>query len=518
MKFPLVRRFLTVFYCCIIVNNVFSQVTSLRRFVSPKSIRLNTSSKTTDTIIIKFTEGASIELTRSLFRADPKKQEWGLLNRFDLNISSLKKELTRFNLAIQGLGKVLLNPFFKNLSGNYVSDHKLLEKKAGKELGKLNTYFVLTIKYSSESKKKLLLRLLQNLRVIETAYPIYHSENAVIKYSDLVTVKSKTTVTPDFSQRQQYLGPPPSGIDANYGWTRSGGRGENIRIVDIEQNWHLSHEDLKPAIFHTPNLPKNTSDEFNHGTAVLGILVAQHNRFGVKGISPAANFIVIRVDTQRPVSQAIYEAIGFLAAGDIILIEQHTPGPSAGTISVCNKPQFEYVPMEYYQDCFDAISIATASGIVVIEAAGNGQMDLDNPLYEQRFDRQVRNSGALMVGADEDGNGSPACFTNYGTRLDFFGWGEGVITTGYGDLQHGDINHDYDYTESFAGTSSASPMVAGVVAVIQGIRKNLQLPVWDAVNLKRAILGTSQRTSITKFIGIRPDLKATIQNMPNLCQ
>ena len=37
---------------------------------------------------------------------------------------------------------------------------------------------------------------------------------------------------------------PPSGIDARWAWTQAGGRGRDIRIIDIEGAWRFTHEDL----------------------------------------------------------------------------------------------------------------------------------------------------------------------------------------------------------------------------------------------------------------------------------
>jgi hypothetical protein len=49
-------------------------------------------------------------------------------------------------------------------------------------------------------------------------------------------------------------------------------------------------------------------------------------------------------------------------------------------------------------DVFDSIKTATAPGKIVIEAAGNGSMNLDHPIYENAFDRDFRDSGAIIVG------------------------------------------------------------------------------------------------------------------------
>ena len=50
--------------------------------------------------------------------------------------------------------------------------------------------------------------------------------------------------SPDFSARQIYLNAAPAGVDARWAWTQSGGRGNDVRIFDVEGNWRFTHEDL----------------------------------------------------------------------------------------------------------------------------------------------------------------------------------------------------------------------------------------------------------------------------------
>ena len=51
-------------------------------------------------------------------------------------------------------------------------------------------------------------------------------------------------VTPDFTSRQAYLDPAPTGIDARYAWTIPGGSGGGVRVIDCEWAWSFTHEDL----------------------------------------------------------------------------------------------------------------------------------------------------------------------------------------------------------------------------------------------------------------------------------
>ena len=113
--------------------------------------------------------------------------------------------------------------------------------------------------------------------------------------------------------------------------------------------------------------------------------------------------------------------------------------------------------------------------------------------------------GAIVVGAgapppgthgrDHGPDRSRLDFSNWGALIDAQGWGREVTTCGYGDLQGG-TNEDLWYTDTFSGTSSASPIVTGAIACVQGMAKaqgptradagaGAQLPALDWLALSR---------------------------------
>jgi len=85
-------------------------------------------------------------------------------------------------------------------------------------------------------------------------------------------------------------------------------------------------------------------------------------------------------------------------------------------------------PAEIQLSVFDAIKRATDAKIIVVEAAGNddawGGIDLDDPTCNAIFDRNVRDSGAIIVGAGSPVDRSRLPFSSYGSRVDVQGWGE----------------------------------------------------------------------------------------------
>ena len=310
---------------------------------------------------------------------------------------------------------------------------------------------------------------------------------------------AEPAVTPDFTSLQGYLGAAPAGVNALAVAGNPGGTGAGVRVVDVEGAWLWSHEDL-PVPVLTLGAQIDDLGWRNHGTAVLGEIAGVANGLGVRGIAPGCQVGASSIGSQST-ADAISNATAQLAAGDIILIELHAPGPNA-----TGSGQVGYVPMEFWQDNFDAIRLATAAGLIVCEAAGNGQEDLDDPVYLGLFDRAVRDSGAIMCGASSGSSLNPAWFTNHGTRVDLHGWGSSVTTCAYGALQGSPLPETEWYTNTFNGTSSASPIVTGAVAVLQGMVKAAYGFPLDARLARDVLRQTGTPQSGTALIGPRPDL------------
>lgn len=101
-------------------------------------------------------------------------------------------------------------------------------------------------------------------------------------------------------------------------------------------------------------------------------------------------------------------------------------------------------------------------------------------------------------------------------------WGREVTTCGYGLLQGGD-SEDLWYTDEFSGTSSASPVIVGVLACIQGALRasgnRTQLAPAAARTLLRDPANGSPQVPrqpgqpLLENIGNRPDLRAIFTSL-----
>ena len=309
---------------------------------------------------------------------------------------------------------------------------------------------------------------------------------------------------------QGYLDPAPDGIDAEYAWDFPGGAGAGQAVVDLEQGWNFDHEDLDA---HGISLISGLNEDFySHGTSVLGEIAAVDNTLGCVGIAPEADSVRCvsqwRSGGGYSTSEAILDAVEDMNFGDVLLLEAQT-----------NFLSYTWVPVEVELAVFDVIRLATALGIVVVEAAGNGGEDLDaltNASGEEILNRDssdFRDSGAIMVGAaTSTAPHSRLGFSCFGSRIDCYGWGEDINTL----ATNGTGTDDDEYTTSFGGTSGASPIVTGAALAVQGLAE-ANLSRRFSPRQVRAILsdpanGTESDDPANDEIGVMPDLRAIIDD------
>lgn len=335
----------------------------------------------------------------------------------------------------------------------------------------------------------------------------------------------------NFESCQGYLHDAPNGIGAMRGWAEFSARGEGVTICDIEGNWQFEHEDLPRFSLIGGDLIDDLVWR-NHGTAVLGEMVSKPGRSGTVGISHRSRVVVhsAKIGPIFNPSAAIASATARLQAGDVILIELHAPSPLTG----------RYIAMQYWDDVFSAIRAAVDKGIVVVEAAGNGDENFDQAIYNGSG--LQKDSGAIVVGAgipptnymDFFGSdwssrgfdkysvlGNPRSrifFSNYGKILHVQGWGWHVTSTGYGDAQGGAEEKSW-YTHRFSGTSSASPIVTGAVACIQGHAKQKNGAPMTPARARELLVktGTPQEAGpgvpLSQHIGPQPNLAAALKRV-----
>ena len=454
-------------------------------------------------IVVKFVEGADVRLRNGQL-----------------------KSLSGVKLA--GVEKVLaawpgftLSRVFSRPEEDLEEDRGELKALGHDDLPDLNLFYHLRLPRGVEADQAI--SKLMALEIVEIAYRAPEPRPLPVSESD-----------------QGYLEAAPGGLGARQVWSQSGGTGSGVTVADVEYCWDTGHEDLSKAttnkiVTYSGQIVVCPSascggDNRDHGTSVLGELIADKNSFGVTGISHGANILMSPVYTCTDllggclpgsklfnVADAINRAFDKLQSGDVLLIEQQTGGPNVNSSDVCS--QDGLVPVEWNIAEYAAIKYATGRGVTVVEAAGNGRQNLDDATYGGKFDRTSRDSGAILVGAGAppgySENGSPVearsrlSFSNYGSRLDVQAWGRQVATTAASGLFS-----DSGYKTDFSGTSSASPMAAAAAVIVQARRKALGQAVLAPLAVRDLLAGTGARQAGTGGnIGPQVDIAAAIRTL-----
>jgi len=379
------------------------------------------------------------------------------------------------------------------------------EALSGWDVADLNNWYLLTIAGRNDDPKGLLEEVLK-LDLVQTGYfePI-----------TLPTVcgSDPAPATPNYEASQGYRDAAPNGVDINYAWAHSsaGDGVESYWFQDLEEGWCEDHEDFDT--FTICNGADSTDPSwYDHGTAACSIVGACDDNKGVTGLVPEVRLTGRVCNNHSSVEAAILATGDYLVTGETYMIEFAAWGPSQGTTCVCNCGQFETIPMEYWSGNFDAILANSTNGRICLAGSANGSMDLDWAGYGGAFNRSVRDSQAILVGAaSSDATHDPECWTNHGSRVDLYSWGSNVYAAGYGWAVN-PAGCEQDYTNAFSGTSSAVAIAAGTAISLNLIHHQQEGTYASPLTLRSRLQtnGTPQATNPTHEIGLQPNLKGVL--------
>jgi hypothetical protein len=289
-------------------------------------------------------------------------------------------------------------------------------------------------------------------------------------------------------------GLPDADVDAPEAWQITTGN-PNIVIADIDDAIQRSHPDLAPNVWVNPGeIPGNSIDDDgngwadddrgwdfwnndndpspsgsnSHGTATAGVAVAAgNNNLGVAGVAYGAKLM--------PIKSNIVPA---LAPADVATAVYYTAGRTAngtGTwrgadILTCSWG-FD-APLQALSDAFAWASTngRGGKGLPIFIASGNGGTGTVG--YPANLAGSL--SGVMAVGGSSHTDVRVG-YSQYGPQLDFLAptrasSGNGIYTT---DRTGSAGYSSTDYTSNFSGTSSATPLAAGVGALALGLNPNL---------------------------------------------
>jgi Subtilase family len=217
--------------------------------------------------------------------------------------------------------------------------------------------------------------------------------------------------------------------------------------------------------------PLDDNDDTGHGTAVASEIASKVNdHLGPAGVGGATHVIAIRAG-----SNASFDDTSIAIA----LMKLDSLGVRIVNMSLGGRYPSEPILV-------DAIHKAAADGLLLVASAGNDALDDDGHVGWPAADLQPSDGGrsyGLAVGATTV-DGVRASFSDRGKHLSLVAPGtyrdaSGLLvalpTTSAYDLNHRNWFGEGDaHYGNLAGTSFASPLVAGIAALIWAVRPELK--------------------------------------------
>ncbi len=232
-----------------------------------------------------------------------------------------------------------------------------------------------------------------------------------------------------------------------------------------------------------------------HGTHVTGIIAAKRdNNLGVQGVADDVKVMMIR---------AVPEGDEY--DKDIALAIKYAVDNGAKVINMSFGKSFS--PEKKWVD--EAVHYAEARDVVIVHAAGNESENVDegnNYPNPNLIEFNSTASNFITVGASSDthiGNGDEiAYFSNYGANgVNVFAPGTKIYSTLPGGNEYGFLQ----------GTSMASPVVAGVAALIRSYYPNLSAKQVKYV-IEKSALAAPDSIKINK-----PGVNGGLCSLHDLC-
>ncbi len=262
--------------------------------------------------------------------------------------------------------------------------------------------------------------------------------------------------------------------DINVERVWSGGNlGAGITVAVVDDGMDHQHEDL------TNNIDTSKNRDFvgqggvyhpfrTHGTAVAGIIAAENNSIGVRGVAP----------------QATLYGYNLLATGTLddeieaVSLNAHTTAVSNNSWGHGNDGSPESVTSLWEEAVENAVTSGYGGkGVVFVWSAGNGARMGDYSTLDER-----NNFHAVTAVCAVSSDGVRTYYSEMGANLWVCAPSDGSGTPGITTTTNSNR-----YTKGFGGTSAAAPIVSGVVALIRKANDTL---TWRDVKL---ILAASAR-------------------------
>ncbi|WP_415918909.1 S8 family serine peptidase [Tateyamaria sp. SN6-1] len=257
--------------------------------------------------------------------------------------------------------------------------------------------------------------------------------------------------------------------------------GTGIQVGVYDDGTEQGHEDLNgnydsslhySGVFGSDDGQPNNGDA-SHGTAVAGIIASENN--GVGGVGVAYDSTITGVDLLEDLSpsggfSATLEALEWMENFDVTNNSWGYTPTYSSFLDLTNASSQASREVA-------AMSSATETGrdglgTIIVKAAGN---DNNDSFFESlgllgNAQGEGHNSAhTIITVAAADQNGNIEDYSNWGVNLLISGPAASVTT----DQTGSDGYSSGEYTTTFGGTSAATPVVAGVVALMLDANEGL---------------------------------------------
>lgn len=269
-------------------------------------------------------------------------------------------------------------------------------------------------------------------------------------------------------------------------------------FVDDVYGWDFVEDDNDPE----PSTNGNDAATV-HGTLIAGIIGARgDNGIGVSGVAWNVKIMAVRMlNASGSGDSAIAaDAVDYAVTNGADVINLSFAGDNADN------------------DLRTAIERAYRRGVVVVAAMGNDTRDTDDAAVYPACLRDGDHDWVIGVASSDDAD-APSDFSNYGSACtDLSAPGEQVYGLQYENRSEGFADA---YGGWWSGTSMASPIVAGAVALVRGafpslsideIRNAIKLSVDPLVGLRAAQRGQygSGRLNIANALALAAEYVGTV--------
>lgn len=258
-----------------------------------------------------------------------------------------------------------------------------------------------------------------------------------VTFAEANSIDTESTVIP--SDPKFSLQDGLTTIRAGESWYIARG---NVTVAVIDGGADFTHPDLTGKLVKGKDVVDGGNDPSEvgtgHGTHVAGIISANtNNNIGIAGVSWNSKILVVRASDSTGSTTSSRIASGIMYAAGKARIINVSLGGTGGRFLKCA-----------------ATAYAKSKGSLVVAAAGNNSNS--TKFYPAAC------SDVIAVGNTTSSDGRESN-SNFGSWVDLAAPGTDILST----VPTGGCNHcDVSGYKSLTGTSMASPMVAGAVAVL----------------------------------------------------